>query len=57
MSKSIFASWTIWFGICQILLGAVGFLSGKMDHQASLDLIVTGAGTIGFRFKTSQPIV
>ena len=56
MKKSVFASWTIWFGILQLLLGGVGLFGGLMDHAESLTLITTGLGTIGLRIKTSQPI-
>lgn len=55
-SKSIFASWTIWFAILQILLGIVGYLSGLADQAASFTLIVTGLGTFGLRLKTTQPV-
>lgn len=57
MTKNIFASWTIWFGILQIALGAVGFVSGLMGHVEAMTLMSTGAGTIGFRFKTTNPII
>lgn len=56
MPKSIFASWTFWFGFLQIALGVVGLLSGLMDQAASFSLIVTGVGSIGFRIKTTQPV-
>jgi len=56
MKKSVFASWTIWFGILQLLLGGVGWISGLMGQGEALTLITTGLGTIGFRFKTTQPI-
>jgi hypothetical protein len=54
--KALIQSWTFWFGLLQIALGAVGFLSGLMDHSTAISLITTGIGTIGFRLKTSQPI-
>lgn len=57
MQKSIFKSWTIWFGILQALLGVVGLVSGLMDHTEAITLITTGIGTIGLRFRTKQPIV
>lgn len=57
MSKSIFKSWTIWFGLAQLLLGGIGWISGLMDHGEALTLITTGAGTIGLRFKTTTPII
>lgn len=50
-------SWTIWFGILQIALGAVGYISGMMSQAEALTLITTGAGTVGLRFKTTQPLV
>ena len=56
MKKSIFASWTIWFGIAQILYGIIGGLSGNLDSSTAFTLITTGLGTIGLRFKTSTPI-
>lgn len=56
-TKSIFKSWTIWFGILQCLLGGVGLFSGLMGQPEAFALITTGMGTIGLRFKTSQPIV
>lgn len=55
--KSIFASWTIWFGILQVLLGGVGLFSGSLGQAEALTLITTGMGTIGLRFKTSQPVL
>lgn len=55
--KPIFSSWTVWFGICQIALGVVGYFSGMMGQTECWTLISTGAGTIGFRFKTDKPIV
>ncbi len=57
MTKSVFTSWTIWFGILQLALGAVGFFSGLMGQAEALGLITTGAGTIGLRFKTTTPII
>lgn len=55
--KPILSSWTIWYGILQVALGIVGWISGKMDPTAAQTLIITGAGTIGFRFKTTDPII
>lgn len=57
MTKSIFKSWTIWFGILQILLGAVGLISGLLDTETSIGLITTGFGSIGLRLKTTQPVI
>lgn len=55
-AKSLVTSWTFWFGALQIALGAVGYVSGLMDHSTALTLMGTGIGTIGFRFKTTAPI-
>lgn len=55
--KSFLTSKTIWFGILQMVFGAVGYFTGWMDARQALTLIVTGGGTIGLRFKTTQPIV
>ncbi len=54
--KSFLTSKTIWFGIAQILFGAIGYFTGWMDTQAASFLVMTGCGSIGLRFKTSQPI-
>lgn len=54
--KNIFASWTIWFGLLQVALGAVGMFSGLMGNSEAMTLITTGIGTIGLRLKTSQPV-
>lgn len=56
MLKSILSSWTVWFGIFQVLSGVFGLLSHQMDSAQAQTLIVTGIGTIGFRFKTTEPI-
>jgi hypothetical protein len=56
MTKSIFASWTFWFGVAQIVVAGLGFLSGNMGQSQALTLAVTGFGTIGFRIKTTQPV-
>lgn len=56
MTKSIFASWTFWFGLLQLALGGVGFISGQLDQTAAFALVVTGAGSIGLRIKTTQPV-
>jgi len=57
MKKSALTSWSIWFGVLQILLGAVGMFGGLMDPAESITLLTTGLATIGFRVKTSQPII
>lgn len=57
MTKNIFKSWTIWFGILQILLGTVGLLSGLMSSAEAMGFITTGCTTIGLRFKTTQSII
>ena len=56
MSKSIFKSWTFWFGFLQLALGIVGYASGLMPHAEAMSLMVTGAGTIGLRVKTDTPV-
>lgn len=56
MKKSIFSSWTFWFGLLQVMLGVIGLLSGLMDSQAAQALIVTGVGTVGFRIKTTTGV-
>lgn len=56
LNKSLFVSYTFWFGVAQIVLAALGFMSGQMDSQASLALATTGIGTIGFRLKTNTGI-
>lgn len=55
--KSVLSSWTIWFGIAQIVYGIFGYFSGNLDQGTAWTLATTGAGTIGLRFKTSQPII
>lgn len=57
MKKSIFASWTMWFSILQILLGGVGMMSGLMSGTESMALIMLGMTGIGLRVKTSQPVI
>lgn len=57
MTKNIFKSWTIWFGILQVLLGGVGMFSGNLGQTEAFTLITTGLGTIGLRIKTSQPVI
>lgn len=54
--KALIASWTFWFGLLQVLLGAVGWLSGLMQTTEALTLVTTGIGTIGLRVKTTQPV-
>ena len=56
-TKSIFSSWTIWFGLAQLALGIIGWISGLMENTEALTLITTGIRTIGFRFKTKEPII
>jgi hypothetical protein len=55
-SKSLLASWTFWFGVCQIALAGVGYLSGLMEPMESFTLFTTGAGSIGLRLKTTAQI-
>lgn len=57
MKKNIFASWTVWFGVLQIALAGVGFMSNMMDSAQASTLAITGLGTLGFRFKTTDPII
>lgn len=54
--KSIFQSKTFWFGFAQIVFGAVGYFTGWIDQTTSGTLIVTGAASIGIRFKTTQAV-
>jgi hypothetical protein len=54
--KTALTSKTIWFGILQIVFAGVGFLFGFIDTDLASALAITGAGTIGLRFKTTQPI-
>lgn len=54
--KPVYKSWTIWWGIVQILYGVIGGLAGYLDTAAAYSLVVAGIGTIGFRFKTAQPV-
>lgn len=56
MTKSIFVSYTFWFGFLQLALGVVGFISGMLSTNEAFGLIVTGAGTIGLRIKTDKPV-
>jgi hypothetical protein len=56
-TKSIFTSWTFWFGIVQILYGGVGLLGGFVDQAQGVTLIFTGLGSIGLRFKTTAPVI
>jgi len=55
--KNIFKSWTIWFGLLQILLGGVGMMSGLMGSSESLGLITLGMTTVGLRVKTDKPVL
>lgn len=54
--KHFYLSWTFWFGVTQIAMAGVGYLSGLMDPQACLALAITGATSIGLRAKTSKAI-
>lgn len=54
--KTIFTSKVIWFGIAQIAFGAIGYFTGWVSPDVATSLVITGAGSIGLRFKTSQPI-
>lgn len=54
--KSLVESGTFWFGLAQIIFGAVGLITQKLEYQTAATLIMTGLGTIGFRLKTSAPI-
>ena len=56
MSKSIFSSWTFWFGVVQILYGGVGLLSGFVDQAQGVTLVITGISSIGFRIKTNSSV-
>lgn len=54
--KLILSSWTFWFGIAQIATGVFGAIAKSIDQQTAWTLIVTGLGTVGFRFKTDGPV-
>ena len=54
--KSFFSSWSIWFGIIQIVYGGAGLLSGLLESNTAMTIITTGIGTIGLRIKTTQPL-
>lgn len=55
-TKSIFTSTTFWFGALQLLLGGLGLVSGLMEQNQAMTLIMTGVGTIGLRLKTESPV-
>ena len=57
MKKSIFVSWTMWFGVLQILLGGVGMMSGLMSSSESMGLIMLGMTSVGLRIKTTKPVI
>lgn len=54
--KSIFASKTFWFGIAQIVFGGIGYFTGWVDTGTATGLVITGAGSIGLRFKTTTGV-
>lgn len=54
--KTIFYSKTFWFGVGQILFGAVGYFTGWIDHQLATGLMTTGVASVWLRFKTSVPV-
>lgn len=56
MIKPFYKSWTFWFGLAQVLYGGAGYLSGQLNPQEATTLVITGLGTIGFRFKTTSSI-
>lgn len=56
MSKSIFASWTFWFGVAQIVYGLIGMASGALEHSEGITLLMTGFGSIGLRIRTTKPV-
>jgi hypothetical protein len=56
MYKNFLKSWTVWFGVAQVLTAVTGYFSGHMDASTAQALFVTGLGTIGFRFKTTTGV-
>jgi hypothetical protein len=54
--KPFYTSKTIWFGIGQIFFGIVGLIAGWLDSGTATTLIITGLGSIGLRYNTSQTI-
>lgn len=54
--KTFFTSKTMWFGILQLAFAGVGLLFGWIDSQTASALALTGAASIGLRFKTTGPI-
>lgn len=57
MTKSIFASYTIWFGLLQMAYSIVGGLSGSLDSGTVQALFTSGLGTVLLRLKTREPII
>lgn len=55
-TKSLLTSKTFYFGLAQMLLGLVGFITGLMGSTEATTLILTGVGTIGFRLSTDKPV-
>lgn len=55
-TKSIFVSKTFWFGVLQVIFGGVGLVTGWIDSQAAMALIISGFGMIGFRKVTTQGV-
>lgn len=55
-TKTLVSSWTFWFGLAQIALGGIGYLSALMEPMEAIALMTTGLGAIGLRLKTDKPI-
>ena len=60
MDKAWYASKTIWVGILEIVIGALGlaatFLQAGDYTPAAFALLAVGVLTVVLRFLTSQPI-
>ena len=55
-SKPWYASWTIWFGVIQVVAAISGFTVHVLDQQTAYTILVTGLATLGLRIKTVLPI-
>jgi hypothetical protein len=55
-SKHWMFSKTILFGAAQLVFGLIGMVTGWIDSQTAMTLLMTGLATVGLRFGTTQPI-